>query len=170
MDIPVDEVKPVFAQIKSGEDGTPAWLVLSLDPENKKRVVLSAVGRCALKHTARALSPDAIQFGVFRCFAHGSGIKQAKFIFFVWKGPSAPLKAKMAGQNARAPLQAFFDGCVDMEINGFEELDEAVAQEELVEARLPDPPGVAATRHVADDEEEVGPPLPPKGIRREERR
>ena len=43
----------------------------------------------------------------------------------------APLKAKMAGQNARAPLQAFFDGCVDMEINGFEELDEAIVAAKL---------------------------------------
>jgi hypothetical protein len=37
----------------------------------------------------------------------------------------------MAGQNARAPLQAFFDGCVDMEINGFEELDEAIVAAKL---------------------------------------
>lgn len=77
---------------------------------------------------ARFLQPDAIQYGVIRCFAHGgagaSAIRQAKFIFFIWKGPTAGLKAKMAAQNARAPIQAFFDGCVEMEISGPEELTE----------------------------------------------
>jgi len=53
-----DDVAPVFAKIKALEE--PAYLVLSVDAENKKKVNLTATGRCGMAHLTRFLSEDQV--------------------------------------------------------------------------------------------------------------
>lgn len=123
VELPVEELAPVFASIKAGEE--PAWLVLSIDPEKKTKINLTGVGRCGLRHLKRYLNEDQVQWGVFRYTAIAGAVRQVRFVFFTWRGPSAPLKAKMAAQNARAPVQAFFDGCQEnIEFSSMEEIEE----------------------------------------------
>jgi len=76
-----------------------------------------------------------VHFGVFRVTACGNGIRQPKFIFFVFKGPKANLKSKTAAQNLRVPLAAFFEGTTEMEFISFEQLEEAAIVERLSAGR-----------------------------------
>ncbi len=120
----------MFASIKAGEE--PAWLVVSIDAEKKNKINLTGVGRCGLRHLKRYLNENEVQWGVFRYHAIAGSVRQTRFVFFTWRGPSAPLKAKMAAQNARAPVQAFFDGCQDsIEFASFDEVEEAKVFEKL---------------------------------------
>ena len=130
----VAEVGAVLARIRGGEE--PSYLILTTDPENKKRVNLTSVGRCGLRSLRRFLSEDQIQFGAFRVMLSAAGVpKVQRVYFFTWKGPKASLKSKMAAQNVRAPVQAFFEGCPDIEFSSWEELEEKAVTDKLISGK-----------------------------------
>lgn len=107
----------------------PAYVVLGIDPENKKKLNIVNVGRCGLAHMRRFLADDQIMFGAFRCFACGAGIRQQKLVAFVWKGPAANLQMRMKAQNVRAPVVAWFEGATEMEITAEDINEEKIAGE-----------------------------------------
>ena len=80
-----------------------------MDGDNKKKLVVVASGRCGLDKMKKYLAPDAILFGGLRVYAVEAAIKQPKFVSFVWKGASAPLKAKVAANNVKAAAMKYFD-------------------------------------------------------------
>ena len=73
----------------------------------KKRLKIIASGRCGLERIYKHLKDDAICFGVFRVYAVEAGIKQPKFVCFMWAGKDTNLKRKGVVNSVKTAVQYY---------------------------------------------------------------
>jgi hypothetical protein len=55
----------------------PQWILVGMT-EDRKGLTTVASGRCGIRHLARFLSDNEVQWGVFRVYALGLGAKQVR--------------------------------------------------------------------------------------------
>jgi len=126
------ESTQIWNKIKSNTD-SKCWAVFRLDEENKKLLRVASSGRCGLDRVHKHLKDDEISFGIIRVYAVEAGIKQPKFFFFKWAGPTAPLKRKVAANGVKTSVQAYFSP-----VHGHAEIDahDQLTEDEIIKRLL----------------------------------
>lgn len=75
-------------------------------------------------------------FGVFRAYAIEAGVKQPKYFFFSWSGPTAPLKRKVAANAIKTSVLDFFSPVhASSQVSSHAELSEEEVVKKLNGAR-----------------------------------
>ena len=111
-------------------------MVLGLDADNKKKLVVVASGRCGLDKWVKHLTEDAAVWVGLRVLSVEAAIKQPKLVAITWSPRTAPLKVKVAARNVQGPMLKWFEGAAcEFETDTLDDVTEPAIAKRISQAR-----------------------------------